>query len=65
MKKIFITIILLIAFMAVNLYADCDMMAMIAKKGHFISNIWGNTGELNKPVEFFDWLRDKGMLLHD
>jgi len=47
------TTILLPAF----LNANCDMMAMIAKEGHYIS--WQNTsgGSFDDPYDFFDFIR--------
>ena len=63
MKKIFVAIILLTTFMAVNLYADCDMMALITRNGAVVSDITDpntdTTNDLDDPEDYFDWLKSR------
>ena len=52
--------ILLITLSTTFLSANCDMFAMSAKEGHYLS--WINSRspvytDLNYPYDFFDWLR--------
>ncbi|HPR16876.1 MAG TPA: hypothetical protein PLD62_01385 [Candidatus Cloacimonadota bacterium] len=54
---IFVTLLISTA-----IYANCDMMAMIAKEGHYLS--WINSSslsytDLKYPYDFFDWLRTR------
>jgi len=60
-KKLFliITILFVMSFVSVSLYADCDMMAMIAKKGHYISWVDSNTGDYDDPYDLFNFIRDR------
>ncbi|MDP8202413.1 MAG: T9SS type A sorting domain-containing protein [Candidatus Tenebribacter burtonii] len=53
-KKLFliITILFVMSFVSVVLYADCDMMAMIAKKGHYLS--WNNSS-----YDLFNFIRER------
>ncbi|HPR16878.1 MAG TPA: T9SS type A sorting domain-containing protein [Candidatus Cloacimonadota bacterium] len=37
------------------IFADCDMMAMIAKKGTYISWLNTSSGNFNDPYDFFTW----------
>jgi len=39
--------------------ASCDMMAMIAKKGHYISWCYTSSGDYNDPYDFFDFIRER------
>lgn len=52
-----IMLIFIMSFSSVVLYADCDMMAMIAKKGHYISWIDSRSDDYNFPYDFFDFIR--------
>jgi len=65
MKKIYIAIILLTAFLAVNLYADCDMFALITRNGEIVSGITDpntdTTNDLDDPEDFFDWLKSRSI----
>lgn len=59
MKSVLIiTIIFVMSFVSVVLFADCEMMAMIAKKGDYIS--WENStlGNWNDPYDYFQFMRD-------
>ena len=53
-----IAMLLVMSFVSVMLYADCDMAAMIAKNGYSISNLGSNPGPGNfdDPDEFIDFL---------
>jgi len=44
---------------SVMLYADCDMMAMIARAGDFVSWQSTLTGGFNDPVDYFDYIRSR------
>lgn len=57
-----LTIMILLLFavlISVNVYANCDMMAMIAKKGHYISWCYTSSGDYNDPYDFFQFLKDR------
>ncbi len=41
------------------LFAECDMMAMIAKKGHHISWLDSCINDWNDPYDFFQFLKDR------
>jgi len=59
-KLVFIiTLIFVMSFVSVVLYADCDMMAMIAKKGEFISNISNSIFTYDDPNDFMQFLKDR------
>lgn len=47
-----ITLIFVMSLISVVLNADCDMMAMIAKEGHYVS--WRNSS-----YDLFDFIRDR------
>jgi len=57
MKKICLVSLLLTVFLAVNLYADCDMMAMIAKEGYTVSELIEDDGA--DPYDYFSFLSDR------
>lgn len=44
---------------SVVLYADCEMIAMIAKKGNYISWIGERTGNWDDPYDFFQFMKDE------
>lgn len=60
---VIITLIFVISFASVILYADCDKMALIAKEGYLISNINDPDGDTDNdfddPVDFFDYIRER------
>lgn len=58
MKKYLLLIALLLAI-SFQLFADCDMMAMIAKKDHYISWVNNKLGDLNDPTDYFTWLKSR------
>lgn len=55
MKKI-VTIIISIG-LSIGLFADCDMMGMVSKRGNNLSNIGQLVGSENDPQDFINWLR--------
>jgi len=61
-KKKLVLIIMLTFIMISSsfvLYAECDMMAMIAKKGEFISNIGNSILAYDDPNDFMQFLKDR------
>ncbi|MDO9578310.1 MAG: T9SS type A sorting domain-containing protein [Candidatus Cloacimonadales bacterium] len=57
MKKIFMIILLMFCVSVV--FADCDMMAMIAKEGETISDIPVIMGGFNDPIDYFNFIRER------
>ena len=59
-KSITLVIIIMIVFImslsTVALYADCDMMALIAKEGYTISQFGDISGSYEYPYDFFQFL---------
>ena len=58
MKSVLIIMMIFImSFVSVGLSADCEMMAMIAKKGDYIS--WENStlGNWNDPYDYFQFMK--------
>ncbi len=58
MKKILMISTFLLIITISQLFADCEMMGMIAKKGHYISWLGSKSGDLNDPGDFFQFLRN-------
>lgn len=65
-KTTLVTLTILVALMfSTVLFADCDMMAMIAKKGHYIS--WNDVvaGDFNDPIDYFNFIRERSTNVGD
>lgn len=59
-KLVFIIMIIFVmSFVSVVLFADCDMMAMIAKKGKFISDITSAGTSYYVPNNFMQFIKDR------
>jgi len=60
MKSVLIIMIVFIMSLgSVVLYADCEMMAMIAKKGNYVSWVEEGIGDWDDPYDFFQFMRDE------
>ncbi len=54
-----ITIIIVMSFVSVILSADCEMMGMIARKGHYISWLDSQPNDWDDPYDFFQFMRNE------
>ena len=57
-KLVVLTILFTFLFTTL-LFAECDMMAMIARKGHHISWLDSCINDWNDPYDFFQFLKDR------
>ncbi|MBC8384060.1 MAG: T9SS type A sorting domain-containing protein [Candidatus Cloacimonetes bacterium] len=57
-KSILLSILVLTA-MSFNMYADCDMMAMISKSNELISDIGISENLFDDPIDFFNYIRER------
>ena len=54
-----ITILFVMSFVSVILYADCDMMTMIAKEGTTISDQLTSVGAFADPTDYFNYICER------
>ncbi len=55
-KTALVALTILVALLiSTAIYADCDMMALITKKGKYISWLNTSSGYFNDPYDFFTW----------
>ncbi len=53
--KSILLLMLVLTAISFNMFADCDMMAMITKKGFRLSSIDPRSGSFNDPNDFITW----------
>jgi predicted glutamine amidotransferase len=53
-----ITILFVMISFSMMLYANCEMMGMIAKKGNYISWLDSSPGNWNDPYDYFQFMRE-------
>ena len=53
-----IAMLIVMSFVSVNLYADCDMMAMLTKSGYIMPDITNGSNSFDYPDEVFQFLKN-------
>ena len=56
---IIIMIVFIMSLSSVVLIAECDMMAMIAKKGHYISWVDSTSTSWDDPYDYFQFMKNR------
>ena len=56
MKYVRFNLIIVLFFTFSTVFAECDMFTVIAKDGHYISELTEEPGDFNDPNDFFEWL---------
>ncbi len=58
---VIIMIVFIMSLSSIVLYANCDMIAMLAKEGNTISQFGNSSGTYEYPLDFFEYLMQRSI----